>query len=250
MYQDTCNVNATTLYTIAKPLTVEVRLNKAVDTTVMLDSGSEGNFIHLNLIGKYGLETHKREKPLRVTHVQGKTVVVINEQVICKMQIGLHTEVIIFDVCLIGKHKVILGVLWLTQHEPKVQWEKRQISFPSEYCQGKCIIRRPAGTLEGVDSVELQGQTQIIMGHQDGPDLQGSMADLESYTSEPDVELDHMEISVVSQEDRTKIPEAYHNYLDVFDGDNVRKLPPFSEGYDFKIDLKADAVLPKPAKMY
>jgi hypothetical protein len=125
MYQDTCDVNATTLYTITKPLTVEVRLNKAVKTTAMLDSGSEGNFIHPNLIGKYGLETHKREKPLRVTHVQGKTVVVINEQVICEMQIGLHTEVIIFDVCPIGKHKVILGVPWLTQHEPKVQWEKR-----------------------------------------------------------------------------------------------------------------------------
>src|SRR5258708_12396763 len=65
--------------------------------------------------------------------------------------------------------------------------------------------------------------------------------------------MDHLETSMVSNKERETIPVEYHNYLDVFDAENARRLPAFRQGYDFKIDLKPEtqeAPWPKPSKLY
>ena len=62
--------------------------------------------------------------------------------------------------------------------------------------------------------------------------------------------LDFMEVSTISPEDKERVPEEYHNYLDVFDANNAQKLPPFREGFDFKIDLIPNKPWPVPSKPY
>ena len=62
--------------------------------------------------------------------------------------------------------------------------------------------------------------------------------------------LDFMEISAITPEDKQRVPEEYHDYLDVFNADNTRKLPPFREGFDFKIDLIPNKPWPVPSKPY
>ena len=62
--------------------------------------------------------------------------------------------------------------------------------------------------------------------------------------------LNFMEISAITPKDKQRVPEEYHDYLDIFDADNARKLPPFREGFDFKIDLIPDKPWPAPSKPY
>jgi hypothetical protein len=248
MYADTCDVNSVALYSIAEPLMVRVRLNKAErETTAMVDSGSEGNFIHPDIVRKYDLITVTRERPLKVTHVQGGTVALVKEQAITAVKIGGHREIAVFDICPIGKHRIILGVPWLKRHEPRIQWTKGEISFPSPYCQGKCIKEK--ATCGRTIAKDFEGQLQGLkpVGDKDP----SSEAQYPHAPQEDDYSsVDHLEVDAVSIEDKDKIPEEYHDFIDVFDGDKARKLPPFREGLTFKIDFKAEAELPKPAKMY
>jgi len=34
-----------------------------------------------------------------------------------------------FDVCNLGRTKVILGILWLAAHNPEIDWEKGEIKM-------------------------------------------------------------------------------------------------------------------------
>ena len=119
---------------IANHYTVRVLLDKAVHAMAMLDSGSAGSFISPRLVERHSLPTTPRERPLQVTHVQGGTVGLVTEQVVCRMDIGDHHETVTLDVVPLGKHAVILGLPWLQQHEPTISWRNGQMSFPSLYC--------------------------------------------------------------------------------------------------------------------
>lgn len=43
-----------------------------------------------------------------------------------------HIEDIEFDVTNLGTHKLILGMLWLSLHNPIINWWKEQITL--DYC--------------------------------------------------------------------------------------------------------------------
>ena len=186
-------------------------INEAVKVKVMLDSGSAGNFISPDAVQRCGLQTQPRETPLSVTHVQGGKVGMVTEQVRCRVRKGTHSEFITFDVVPLGKHAIIIGMPWLQIHNPNMDWENSKLSFDLEYCRMNCIRDRDEG-------------------------------------DEGDLEI--MEISVVSEEEKGTIPSEYHDLLEVFDIEKARSLPPSRGEFDFKIDLKRDAEWPKPAKPY
>ena len=127
-----------TPYTITNQFFTKMWINKAVKARVMLDSGSAGNFMSPQVVQRYGLITHKRETPLSVTHIQGGSVGIVTEQVRCNMRKGDHSEEITFDVVPLGKHVIILGMLWLKVHNPQLDWSMCKVTFDSGYCQKNC----------------------------------------------------------------------------------------------------------------
>ena len=106
------------LYSITKQFYTKVWINKAVWVRVMLDSGSAGNFMSLQVVLRCGLETQSCETPLPVTHIQGGKVGIVTEHVQCRMRKGSHSEDITFDVVPLGKHAIIIGMSWFEVHEP------------------------------------------------------------------------------------------------------------------------------------
>jgi hypothetical protein len=204
---------ALTTYSITQQFFTKVWINEAVEAKIMLDSGSAGNFISPSAIERYRLKTQPRETPLSVTHIQGGTVGTVTEQVRCNMRHGDHTEEITLDVVPLGKHAIILGMLWLTVHDPQVSWGNRRVTFSSEYCKENCL-----------------------------PRLQETEEDIE--------ELEIMELAVVSEEERGTIPEEYHDLLEVFDIEKARTMPQSRGQFDFKIEFIPKAEWPKPSKPY
>ena len=200
-----------TPYEISKQFFIKMWINEAVKVKVMLDSGSAGNFISPDAVQRCGLNTQPRETPLSVTHVQGGKVGLVTEQVRCRVRQGNHSEFITFNVVPLGKHAIIIGMPWLQIHNPNMDWEKSKLSFNSDYCRANCIRNR--------------GQ-------------------------EDEGDLEIMEISVVSEEEKGAIPSEYHDLLEVFDIDKARSLPPTRGEFDFKIDFKEGAEWPRPAKPY
>jgi hypothetical protein len=131
-------IHALTAYSITQQFFTKVWINEAVEARIMLDSRSAGKFISPSAIERYRLKTQSRETPLSVTHVQGGMVGTVTEQVQCNMRHGDHVEEITLDVVPLGKHAIILGMLWLMVHDPHINWVTCKVTFNSEYCKEKC----------------------------------------------------------------------------------------------------------------
>ena len=61
------------------------------------------------------------------------------------MVLGNHSETLTFDVALLGKHNIVLGLPWLQQHNLTIQWSNGKITFISNYCEEHCLAQ-PAST--------------------------------------------------------------------------------------------------------
>lgn len=48
---------------------------------------------------------------------------------VAQVQIGPHQEQLALDVTNIGQHPVILGIPWLTKHNPSIEWPTRSVTF-------------------------------------------------------------------------------------------------------------------------
>src|SRR5882757_3984184 len=136
----------------------------------------------------------ERTKGLRVTHVEGKMIGMAKEQAMFTMKIGSHKEVLTANIIPIGRHSLILGMPWLTHHNPLIDWKKREITFKKEEYEE--IRPFEAGEAE-IYKVNLP--------------LGGDF--------------------------KESIPKEYHDFVDVFDLEKARQLPPLRGEWDFNINL-------------
>jgi len=59
------------------------------------------------------------------------------------MDIGSHRELATFQVAKLPNHEVILGMPWLKQHSPRIDWGQGKITFESERCTTWCLKESP-----------------------------------------------------------------------------------------------------------
>src|SRR5258708_17423034 len=99
-----------------------------------------GNFIHEELVQKLKLPIIPRPKPLNLHAVQGSKFHQVTTQ--CTIEITTqhgHTEHLTLDIAPIGKHDIILGLPWLKQHKPIVNWQTHNVEQWSLYCHHNCF---------------------------------------------------------------------------------------------------------------
>ena len=132
--QNAVIVSAITPYQLVRLLTALITLADSIKTTAMVDSGAMGNFIHPRFVQEHGLST-KGRTPLVVNDVNGRLLSRVDQQTEIRMAIAGHTEMITFDVALLGKHNIVLGLPWLQHHNPMIQWSSGKITFTSDYCE-------------------------------------------------------------------------------------------------------------------
>ena len=69
----------------------------------------------------------------------------MDQQVEIRMDIGGHSETLTFNVAPLGKHNIVLGLLWLQWHNPMIHWKSGKVTFISNYCEEHCLAQ-PAST--------------------------------------------------------------------------------------------------------
>jgi len=67
-----------------------------------------------------------------------------------------HEEVISLEITKLGNYPVILGLPWLSQHHPQVNWSDQSIVFASPYCLAQCL-RHSGGSQQIRNSGNLSG---------------------------------------------------------------------------------------------
>ena len=235
--QNTAIVSAITPYQLVRLLTTPIVLEDSIETTTMVDSGAMGNFIHPRFVQEHGLSMKERT-PLVVNDVNGQLLSCVEQQAEVRMTIAGHSEVITFDIAPLGKHNIVLGLLWLQHHSPTIKWASGKITFTSDYCEEHCLAmsastflcQRPIAPPKTNPEADPEAELLVIEG--------AGISALETPS--------HLTAL------KDTIPEAYWDFLDMFDGQKAAITLPDLRGLniDFAIELDPTKPLPKPSRPY
>jgi len=107
-----------------------------VTINAMINSGATEDFIDREVWNKYGIKRIKAKKPREIYLADGKPSAMGPVTHITKvpMDISSHRELPTFQVANLQNHEVILGMPWLREHNPTIDWNDKRITFNSERC--------------------------------------------------------------------------------------------------------------------
>jgi hypothetical protein len=136
-------------------------LPKPFSGKAMIDSGATSCFIHPSLVQDHRLPTFEYKIPKKLRVIDGREVASeqITHYTLFTCTIGNHTETLECHISNIGNHQLVLGMSWLKQHNPTINWDKHSLLFGSPYCSNNCLSK-PA-------ILELKGESPIPLPYQE-----------------------------------------------------------------------------------
>lgn len=99
---------------------------------VLVDSGASSCFIDEVFAKENNLKTVNKREPAKVELVDGTILssgLVTRETTELHLEIGSHQEYLVFSVIKSPAYPIILGMSWLTFHNPRVDWRERRLNF-------------------------------------------------------------------------------------------------------------------------
>src|SRR5437868_7772000 len=116
-----------------------------ITTNAMIDSAATEDFIDYSFAMVHQLPLKKIKQPRNIYMVDGTVSQAgpITHTTEVPMDIGNHKEKITFLIARLIKHEVILGMPWLTNHQPRIKWGKQEVTFESERCKATCLSETP-----------------------------------------------------------------------------------------------------------
>ena len=101
------------------------------EVKVMIDSGANQNYVSRRTAQKLMTYEQLRDIPYPVNAANGKFMDFVTKQLReIPMTIGKHTERISLDIVDLPKYDVVLGMAWLHDHNPTIDWKTRTLEFP------------------------------------------------------------------------------------------------------------------------
>ena len=111
----------------------------SIPLKAFIDSGAMGNFIHPHVVKRFNIPTQPRPMPLQLQTVTGNKFFTVTQQThVTLVTKKDHKEKITLDVTPIGKHDLILGLLWCRYHDVQFDWINHDITW-SPTCQEQCV---------------------------------------------------------------------------------------------------------------
>src|SRR5271169_4111306 len=202
-----------------------------------LDCGAGGKFIDQNYAKTKGIKLETYKEPIRVYNVDGTPNKRGTIKYYTDLKITVHgkTRKERLMVTGLGRHKIILGLPWLRETNPIIDWKKATLQWRTELGKLEMDTRKnPKTTIEEdeyLDRYWAMRETWI--------NAKMTMAtEQKAMENEQKKELSLEEM----------IPEKYHEFLDVFDEEKANRFPD-SRSWDHEIKLK-EGFEPKSFKNY
>src|SRR5258707_4203200 len=105
---------------------------KSVAVEALVDSGAHTSFINRSFVQRNKIRTLKLRNPRPITNVDGTNNIAgaITHYVWIPIKFHQHQEHRRFFISELDTEDIILGIDWLTKHDPKINWTTKDISFP------------------------------------------------------------------------------------------------------------------------
>jgi len=120
--------------------------SKVHSVKAFLDSRATGNFIDKDFVHTKGISTWNIFCPIPVFNVDGfpNEAGQISEVVNIVLRYKTHSERMFLAVSNFRKQSMILGYIWLKNHNPKVNWQTREVQINQcpPQCEGCYMIQK------------------------------------------------------------------------------------------------------------
>jgi len=119
---------------------------ESVTMNAMIDSGATEDFIHREVCNKHGIKMIKAKSPSEIYLADGKPSAMgpVTHRMKVPMDISSHRELASLQVANLQNHEVILGMPWLREHNPTINWNDKRLTFNSERCTTWCLKSSPS----------------------------------------------------------------------------------------------------------
>ena len=109
---------------------------KAIDTRALIDSGASISCISWGFVRKHKLPTQRLKIPIQAWNVDNSINLkgVIWFSITLFLDIGGITRQVTFHVLSLGNENVILGLPWLKEVNPMINWVERTLSIKESLC--------------------------------------------------------------------------------------------------------------------
>jgi Retroviral aspartyl protease len=105
--------------------------NKLIKTQPLVDSGTGGIFMDQNYARKHGFNLMKLEYPIMAQNVDGteNKQGTIQYYTDLDLQVNSKTNMEQFLITGLGNQKIILGLPWLQEHNPEINWKEGTLQW-------------------------------------------------------------------------------------------------------------------------
>jgi transposase InsO family protein len=116
---------------------------KVISTMALLDSGCSSSCIDRKFVAEHGINVTNLSRGIPVTNADGSSNAIgaITQHVILRMKIGKHEELRSFFVSDLGKSSLFIGLYWLRDHNPNIDWKHGRVFFTR--CPADCQESKP-----------------------------------------------------------------------------------------------------------
>jgi hypothetical protein len=177
-------------------------------TAALLDCGVTDKFIHSDFVKCNCIATRLLSQPIPIYNVDGTLNEAGSITEVIKMMLRYHdhSEKTLFTVTGLGKQDVILGLTWLREHNPEVDWKLGEVKM--SHCPNHCCTCQNKANVERKE--RLVEEANICSCHA-GP------------MPEPDVEMEDIpnlgDVSDEEEEEEEEEPYAGEDAME--EGDQL-----------------------------
>ena len=203
----------------------------------MIDSGASGNFISTSTVNRFGLATQSKEHGYELVAVDGSALPGVSEETVpLQLVTQRHHEDIIFDVVEMANHHIVLGMPWLRQHNPTIDWKSRMLRF--QECD--CVVdSRPAHRQRSVAD-ERKGQTKARTACVAATSTKASSRQHDTGSAGTDLggQTGHEARVIEGSHVPSDIPEQYSKWKRLFQEEENANALPRHQPWDHEIRLE------------
>ena len=123
----------------------KVDTHEGVTVKALLDSGTTRMFMDKKMAAKHGFKLQKLDRPMIVRNIDrtNNSRGAITHQVEVNVYYKSHVERMRIDICNLGRTDIILEMLWLQAHNPKINWETGEVKMTRYLptCGRKVVVK-------------------------------------------------------------------------------------------------------------
>jgi transposase InsO family protein len=190
-----------------------------------VDSGSDNNYISGEAALRAGLQPRLKRTPYSLQVANGQRMPgesTIKHEVSTKLHIQGHQETIYLDVFGLAAHDIILGIPWLREHNPRINWITRTLSLKNCQCTNSSMPTHRQRSMVDEETIARIASP---------PTRQRTVTSTDRRKSLPNVR-------VLEKRATPSIPHEYNEFKKLFEEELGKEALPKHQPWDHEIILE------------